>query len=289
MAQLLPYRGDYYLWKYVPNVGAAALFIILFLIMTGLHAWRAWVTSSRFCCAFTIGSLVEVIGHIGRALAVKRTDKLMPCVLQSFFTLVAPALFAASIYMVLGRIVRSVHGEHHSIIKVTRLTKVFVLGDIMAFMIQGGSSGLMFNTSTAKIGENIVLVGLIVQIMMFGLFVACAAVWQFRMYKAPTPESYRGDVPWRQTLYMLYGVSIAIFARSIFRVVEYVEGMDGYAMRHEWTLYMFDTLPMFIVTVVYWRWYPSRVGMPPTSRGDDIGMGESEDNSGVKGEREEGS
>lgn len=195
-------------------------------------------------------------------MAVKKTNKLMPYIIQKFFTLVAPAMFAASIYMTLGRIVRSVRGEHHSIIRVSRLTKIFVLGDVMSFMIQGGSFGLMFNSSTASIGEKNVLIGLIVQIVSFGVFFVCAVIWMQQMEKMPTSESYTTDSPWKQSMYMLYIVSIAIFARSIFRCVEYAQGQSDYSMSNEWTLYVFDSVPMFVVTVVFLIWYPSRLQEP---------------------------
>lgn len=59
--------------------------------------------------------------------------------IQSVFLLVAPALFAASVYMVLGRIILLTDGESHSIIKKRWLTKFFVFGDVFSFLLQ--SSG----------------------------------------------------------------------------------------------------------------------------------------------------
>ena len=50
--------------------------------------------------------------------------------------LVAPSLLAASIYMDLGRIIRLTRCEHLSIIRVGWLTKLFVVGDIVAFLTQ---------------------------------------------------------------------------------------------------------------------------------------------------------
>lgn len=52
--------------------------------------------------------------------------------------LVAPALFAASIYMILGRIIASVDGESLSLIKKRWLTKVFVTSDVVTFIVQLG-------------------------------------------------------------------------------------------------------------------------------------------------------
>ncbi|KAL3423043.1 RTA1 like protein [Phlyctema vagabunda] len=257
MPVLKPYRGDYYLWNYIPSIAASVIFTLLFIGATSAHFWRQFKTRSKFCWPFSLGCLFEVIGYAGRATAANKTEKLMPYVIQSFFLLVAPALFAASIYMTLGRIIRCVKGEHHSIIRINWLTKVFVTSDVLSFMVQGGSSGLMFNESTAHIGEMVVLVGLFIQIIAFGLFFICAVIFKRRMDARPTLESYIATAPWKQTLYMLYTVSILIFVRSIFRVVEYIQGQQGYSMKHEWTLYIFDSIPMFVVAVVFFIYYPS--------------------------------
>jgi hypothetical protein len=104
----------------------------------------------------------------------------MPYVVQNFFILVAPALFAASIYMTLGRIIRSVRGESLSLVRVNWLTKIFVIGDIMSFVIQGGSAGLMFQSNTVSIGQAMVVGGLFVQIIMFGVFAFTAVIFQVR-------------------------------------------------------------------------------------------------------------
>ena len=49
--------------------------------------------------------------------------------------LIAPTLFAASIYMELGRIILLVDGEHHAIIRKRWLTKIFVVGDVRTLAI----------------------------------------------------------------------------------------------------------------------------------------------------------
>lgn len=64
---------------------------------------------------------------------------LNPYIIQSVLLLVAPALFAASIYMELGRIVLMVEGERALFIRRTWLTKIFVAGDVLSFLMQ--SSG----------------------------------------------------------------------------------------------------------------------------------------------------
>lgn len=86
---------------------------------------------------------VEFIGYIGRALSASQTPDwtLGPYIMQSVLLLVAPALFAASIYMYLGRLIVLVRGEKFSIIRVGWMTKIFVAGDVLSFLMQ--SSGII--------------------------------------------------------------------------------------------------------------------------------------------------
>ncbi|RGP63808.1 hypothetical protein FSPOR_8415 [Fusarium sporotrichioides] len=202
-----------------------------------------------------------MVGYGIRASARNKTNKIMPYAAQNMFILVAPALFAASIYMVLGRIIRGLNADRHSLLKPTKLTKTFVLGDVLSFMIQGGGGGMsaIQNATLSKWAERIVIIGLVIQIVIFGLFCVVSVVFHRRMSRTPTAESIGTLIPWESTLYMLYAVSFLIMVRSIFRVIEYAQGLTGYALSHEWTLYVFDTLLMWVVTVIFaWR-YPSDI------------------------------
>ncbi|CZR53714.1 related to Rtm1p [Phialocephala subalpina] len=268
MAVLKPFKGDYYFWKYLPSQVASITFIVLFLVIFVLHSWRICKNRSWFCIWFAIGCLCsnpltgEVVGYASREAAYNQTDSIVIYILQATFTVIAPAFYAASIYMTLGRIIRCVKGEHLSIIRIDRLTKTFVWGDVLSLSVQGGASNLTSHANTAKIGNDIVVAGLFIQIVLLGVFFATSISFQRRLSKQPTNESKTTDIPWRQTLYMIYTVSILIFARSIFRVVEFIQGQDGYSLGHEWTLYVFDTVPMFIVAVIFWWWYPGSIFHP---------------------------
>lgn len=103
--------------------------------------------SNQNCKANFDSTAVEWIGYICRAVSHTQAPNytLIPYVIQSILLLVAPALFAASIYMELGRIIRMVDGEALSLIKTKRMTLIFVLGDVLTFLIQ--SSGTQ-KTST---------------------------------------------------------------------------------------------------------------------------------------------
>lgn len=58
MAQLETYKG-YYLWRYVPSIEAAIIFMLLFLAPTLAIFWRIYKTRTWFCLAFALGGLCE--------------------------------------------------------------------------------------------------------------------------------------------------------------------------------------------------------------------------------------
>jgi RTA1 like protein len=113
--------------------------------------------------------------------------------------------------------------------------------------------------STVKIGQKVVVGGLFVQILFFGCFVLVALLFQIRISKTPTPQSMSDRIPWRKHLAALYAASILILVRSAFRVVEFIQGNNGYIFSHEWFLYIFDGVLMLGVMVIFNIVHPSEV------------------------------
>jgi hypothetical protein len=197
-----------------------------------------------------------VIGYVGRIAAHNSTDSVIVFAIQNVFLLLGPTLFAASVYMTLGRIICSVHAQQHSLIPIKWLTKTFVMGDVVSFLVQGSASGLMATGNNAQMGSNIVIAGLAIQVIMFGLFIITSIVFEVRMHRSPTTEVFDDQINWLSRLRTLYAVSALILIRSVFRVVEYAAGNDGYPLTHEWMLYVFDSVLMIISMVIWGVWHP---------------------------------
>jgi hypothetical protein len=166
--------------------------------------------------------------------------------------------------MTLSRLILSVNGASLSPIRPRWLTTLFVTGDVVSFLVQAGAAGLMVSGggSGMKTGENVVVAGLVVQIVMFGLFCITAGVFHKRIRRTPTRESYEVEVGWEGELGMLYVVSGLVMVRSVFRVVEYAMGQEGYLLGNEWTLYVFDGTLMWLATVIFFWRFPSGINKP---------------------------
>lgn len=165
--------------------------------------------------------------------------------------------------MTLGRMVRAVDAEALSPIRTRWMTKIFVSGDILSFLLQAGGAGIEAGGTLSALttGAWIIVGGLALQLVYFGLFVFAGGVFHYRMIKYPQKAPSRDVVSWQKHMIVLYIASVLIFVRSLFRTIEYALGNDGYIMRHEWFLYIFDSVLMLGVMVMYSVFPPTEIGL----------------------------
>jgi hypothetical protein len=192
-------------------------------------------------------------GYAARYLSAKSPDKLMLYVAQSLLILLPPSLYAATIYMIYGRIVLFVNAPDASIIRPTRVTKIFVIGDVLSFFIQAGGGGMMAQGKSAALGQKVILAGLFAQLIFFGFFLIIAIVFERRIMKSGmryTIPKY-GKHTWRALLLLLLAAAVVIIERCVYRVIEFGQGQDGYLMTHEVFMFIGDAAPMFFVQAVF--------------------------------------
>ena len=108
-------------------------------------------------------------------------------------------------------------------------------------------------------GKYIIIGGLVLQLLSFGFFMVVSIIFHRRLLLKPTQRSDSGCIPWRRHMYVLYGTSILIMIRSIFRTVEYAQGDNGYLLRKEYWLYVFDATLMFLTIAMLNIIHPSEV------------------------------
>lgn len=159
--------------------------------------------------------------------------------------------------MILGRLMRTIHAEHLSLIPVDWVTRIFVGGDLVAFSLQAGGGGMQAvgTLDLFKLGEKVIITGLFVQMCIFGFFVATSILFHHRLSYEAIQTTSRERIPWKRHLVVLYATSAIILVRSLFRVIEYIQGNDGYLISHEIFLYLFDTILMVLVMTIFLVWY----------------------------------
>lgn len=218
------------------------------------------------------------MGYVFRAISSRDRTALTPYIGQSLLLLLAPALFAASIYMVLGRVIAMLpNGERYSLIRLNWMTKIFVAGDVLSFLMQSTGGGILGTSDgdkdKQKLGEHVIVGGLLVQLAFFGFFMVASVLFWFKYHRGEVVDKHvvesSSGCRWRTLLKVLFATSGLILIRSAFRVVEYLGGQDGFLLKKEMFLYIFDALLMFHVMTMFNWCFPGSV-----VRRDKSGMSE---------------
>ncbi|KAJ5492019.1 RTA-like protein [Penicillium expansum] len=261
--------STYVLYNYTPSLVGAVIFAALFVLSTAFHLYQRIRSHAKYFNPFIVGGIFQIIGYIARAAAHFNKTSVILYALQQLLILLAPILYAASIYMVLGRIITFLHGEHLSYVPVRLMTKIFVGGDVLSFILQGAGGGIMSSGSekSLSIGQWVIIAGLCVQLLFFGSFVISSGLFHMRILQSPTEQSertkhlQRSILPrnWPGLLFACYAVSLLIVVRSAYRLIEFAQGNNGYVISHEVFLYAFDAAMMFLVMVIMNVFHPSVV------------------------------
>lgn len=105
-------------------------------------------------------------------------------------------------------------------------------------------------------GAYITIGGLCVQLVFFSFFVFVVSNFHRRFASSPKAASLRpapsikGTVrTWETIIWALYFASFLILIRSAFRVIEFAMGNDGFLMKNEVFLYVFDATLMFLAMI----------------------------------------
>ncbi|KAL4886510.1 RTA1 like protein-domain-containing protein [Aspergillus karnatakaensis] len=251
-------------YRFAPSVGANIIFVILFGLSTLLHTFQMWKTKTWYLWPLVVGGACEAVGYIGRAVNAHEDEgcwTIAPYVIQNLLILLGPAFMAASIYMILGRIILLTAGEHLALVKRKWLTKIFVWGDVLSLMTQSTGGSIMVAEDLWQTGEKVIIAGLFIQLFIFSCFLIIATNYHYRLARLPTPESTNPNVRWKWYLFTLYLTGGLILVRSLFRVVEFIEGNHGPLMRKEVYIFIFDGLPMVIV-LLWMNWFhPGEIGL----------------------------
>ncbi|KAF9700270.1 hypothetical protein EKO04_001886 [Ascochyta lentis] len=247
---------DWKMYRYTPSLPLAALFLALFTIMTLFHVWSYIRYRKTSIIYVFIGGACEMAGFSARIGSHYNNEAWAPFIIQGTLLLIGPLFFAATVYMMLGRTINLANAAAVSRISPKWYTRIFVTADISTLIVQGLGASLMgtMQLSLALAGEKVVIAGLALQVATFVVFLAAAIDCNVRLIRvkresASDAANHSNDA-WKRMLHTLYTLSALILFRCVFRLIEYAMGNAAYLIAHEWTLYVFDGVPMFAVLVL---------------------------------------
>ncbi|KAK6353962.1 hypothetical protein TWF730_008382 [Orbilia blumenaviensis] len=231
-------------YGYAPELAPNIVFLVLFSLSTiGFIVVGIWKKTWGFFVAMSLGGLLEIVGYVGRVGG--SSDPFNGLGGQSFIIqicclTVAPACYAAGIYLCLARIVIA-FGEEISRIKPRWYTYIFVACDLISLITQSVGGAIASTADTeknSKLGADITLGGLAFQVFTLTLFMVLCGEFAWRCWSRRDmfDEKQRGLRESRRFKYFLYAMAAAtffIYVRCVYRVAELSEGWNGPLMTNE--------------------------------------------------------
>ncbi|CAJ0550896.1 Ff.00g108260.m01.CDS01 [Fusarium sp. VM40] len=254
--------------EYDPSRALAIVVCVVFIVLSLVQIWRIIRTQRWFGFTIVIGGLFEIAGLAARIYSCTHRSDQGSYGAQIMLILLAPIFFAASIYMFLGRLIASANYPSLCGIRTRWLSKVFVVGDVLCFLVQVCSAGIFVssdNTGEQTDGENVILAGLGLQVIILIIFIAFAIIFDVTVIKKVYPRSANPNSRLLPKMAILYLCSTLVIFRNISRLVEFGQGEDGYLLAHEWPVYVLDIMFMAFVMVLTLEWYTGEMRLEKNS------------------------
>ncbi|KIJ51580.1 hypothetical protein M422DRAFT_99222, partial [Sphaerobolus stellatus SS14] len=255
-------------YGYTPTAWIGWAFVVLFGVSTVIHTIQTFSIRPRtiwLLPTVVLCGVFEVSGWLARARSSKDPTVRITYIIQATLLIIAPIFFTAALYTILGKIIRIV-SENYSRLKSRSYLKIFVGADIVCFFIQSGGGAISAtagaDASKAKLGSDITLVGVIIQLISMFCFSLLGLEVAYRVSRnlphVATMEDgsrlRRINNPMSPNIYrMLIGMAIAttlVFARSIYRGIELGDGFNGSINKTQRWIVLFDGFPMLAAMII---------------------------------------
>ncbi|KAE8419467.1 putative RTA1 domain protein [Aspergillus pseudocaelatus] len=266
------------IYFYNPSLAASILFTILYTLPLTYHAYLSFIApytghyhKVSYFIPIAIGAATEVAAYAIRAASVKQQDNIGLYATSATLIVIAPVLVCASLYILIGRLIRSAGScaapspnteTKKPVLLFGRFSpswipRVFVTSDVVSFLTQAAGSGIASSNDWVgkekDIGVGVLIAGLVLQLVTFGFFLVVVVWFDRRSSAAGEVESGV-----RSVLNGIYVAGGFITIRLIYRVIEFCMGMDTYTWTHEWPLYVLEAVPMLIAMMVLGWYHPAR-------------------------------
>ncbi|KIJ91270.1 hypothetical protein K443DRAFT_686178 [Laccaria amethystina LaAM-08-1] len=225
-------------YQYVPTLYVAILFIVLFSISTLVHVFQSiryrmkWLLFTACFC----GAL-EVAGWSGRLWSHFSVYLDPPFQLQICATIIGPTPLLAANFVIFGLIIQRL-GASYSRLSPKWYTILFCTCDVISLVVQGIGGGLAAtavpNGRDPRTGGNIMLGGIIFQLVTITVYSACATEFYIRYFKRRPIRLDSGDATHGLFDGRIKVMSLALafnttclFIRAVYRTIELSDGWTG--------------------------------------------------------------
>lgn len=232
-------------YDYVPTRWICITFVTLFAISTVAHLVQAmrfriwWLFPTAIFCGVS-----ELVGWGARLYSSGAPQALIPFEIQISATITGPTPLIAVNFIILEYVIKML-GARYSRLKPRMYMILFVTSDVISLTIQGvgGATAAMAagNQKDPTTGGNIMLAGIIMQMVAITLFVILGTEFLYRYasnkpLKAPADDLERHqalsydlgmDTRMKLSLYAMAFSTICLFIRAVYRTIELTDGWNG--------------------------------------------------------------
>ncbi|KAK2594937.1 Envelope glycoprotein [Conoideocrella luteorostrata] len=256
---------EWSIYGFRPSIGANAAFLALFILVGIAHGylgfrWKSW----GFMVGMLLGCLSEVIGYAGRIMLYNNPFSFVGFMIQIVCLTIAPIFYTASIYVTLSKTIVYL-GPELSRFKPALFYWIFIPFDVVCLILQAAGGAMSTNsTGDNKLGVNISMAGLALQVIVLTAFVVCFADYMIRYVRSGRARSFG----WRLNTF-LSGVTasiLLILARCAYRVAELKDGYNGELIREEVPFIILEGVFIVLAAVALCFGHPGLVFGQGTSR-----------------------
>lgn len=164
--------------------------------------------------------------------------------------------------MTYGRVTHALKADNLATINPRWVTRAYVVLDILCILSQLAGTVMPASGSPTAIAisRKVILAGLVVQLVALTFFVGC----NYQLHRRLNCEQ-RGiitcssSIPWRNHFRALETVTLLLITRSLVRMIEYIQGDEGFLASHEIFIYVFDAAPMLMVLLIFLIIHPQKL------------------------------
>ncbi|KAG0215825.1 hypothetical protein BGX31_000773 [Mortierella sp. GBA43] len=264
--------------KYEPSVPGNVIFGALYTILGLMFSYHVYKHNDKWALCLPIGALASGLGYFLKLALDPDNFKLMLYVVQNALVVISPSAFLAFNYMLYGRFITAIDPKfdinnrkagskmeksRFSFMPPKIVGRTFVWSDVITFLIQMAAGGMQAagskgGASLSKLGYNLFLAGVTIQGISYCLFTALLTVALMRLIEDRRKSPALRGNGWMgldsRTILIVSGLyvsSLFIIIRSIYRIVEFAEGYNGYLISQESFLFILDAAPLVIAIGVF--------------------------------------
>lgn len=253
-----------------PSRGGNMAMAIIMGLFLGAHALLGvWYRTWWFGISYVCGTILEMLGYIGRTLSSVDTHADNPFLLQIICLTIAPCFIMAGIYYLLGQLIQ-IYGTSYALLKPMWYSYIFIACDVISLAVQAAGGGI---AATALVGYNssdggthAMVAGIAFQVfsMSVFLFLYLHFLWKIKYLRKgyhqmvfnPEFENIRQGKFFHWFPLVIFAGVIFVYTRSLYRVVELAEGWKGFLITHEIYFFILDALMMALNCLIFILWHP---------------------------------